>query len=209
MHFGYPDSFYGTAYTQNQMTDSFFGIKYIMSYGDLSGQYQLEYDANKDLYYNSYALPLIFTSDTSRVQYSEDAKEHINNMFKALTGISVLDSGGQTDISRLEQASGILQENACDVTLSDGALLKFAARGKKVVSTIPYSDDWLVYVNGKRVQSYKFMDYFMAFDLDDTQPSRVTMIYMPEGMILGCAIFTSALVLAVILLIRKRKHTNG
>lgn len=209
MHFGYPDSFYGTAYTQNQLADSFFGIKYIMSYGDLSGQYQLEYDANKDLYYNSYALPLIFTSDTSRVQYSEDAKEHINNMFKALTGISVLDSGGQTDISRLEQAAGILQENACDVTLSDGALLKFAARGKKVVSTIPYSDDWLVYVNGKRVQSYKFMDYFMAFDLDDTQPSRVTMIYMPEGMILGCAIFTSALVLAVILLIRKRKHTNG
>ena len=209
MHFGYPDSFYGTAYTQNQLADSFFGIKYIMSYGDLSGQYQLEYDANKDLYYNIYALPLIFTSDTSRVQYSEDAKEHINNMFKALTGISVLDSGGQTDISRLEQAAGILQENACDVTLSDGALLKFAARGKKVVSTIPYSDDWLVYVNAKRVQSYKFMDYFMAFDLDDTQPSRVTMIYIPEGMILGCAIFTSALVLAVILLIRKRKHTNG
>lgn len=207
MHFGYPDSFYGTAYVQNQLTDSFFGIKYIMSYEDLGGIYELRYDGDKKLYHNKYALPLIFTADINSVAGSDDGNQHIYNMFMDLTGINVQAPDGEVDITALEQAAGIIQENACEIVHSDGALLKLKAEGEHLLSTIPYSDDWHIYVNGKRVNQYKFMDYFLAFDLDGER-CDITMIYVPKGLPAGCAICAGALAAGLALRINKKVKTG-
>ncbi len=196
VHFGYRDTYYSTIYDHSHVvTDSLFGIKYLLSSetDSYDSHYPLLDKGERNLYTNPYALPLLFTGDTAAVEYSQDGLYHADNMFFALTGHKVLNYDKSVDYASLQAASSQLQAQSATDIKENGAVLKFTARGKYLLSTIIYDENWHIKVNGRAVQSLRFMEHFLAFPLEEGR-CTVQMVYIPGGFVPGCVMCITAAV---------------
>lgn len=211
-HFGYQSSFYSTIYTcSNPVTDSLFGIKYLLSKNadNSPAGYVMLAEGEKNVYYNPNHFPMAFVGNTARIDYSDDWKQHVNNMTAALTGYTVTDAAGNIDFDSLRSVAEILQANAAKVISHDGCKLEFAASGNYLLTTIMYDDCWQIEVDGIAVRPEKFMEYFIAVPLNSTDTCNVTMTYVPQGFIAGVALMTLAIVIIMINCYISYKNKRG
>ena len=79
----------------------------------------------------------------------------------------------------------------------------FKSQKKLWITTIPYSKNWLVYDNGKRVKTSKYASSLLAFDLKGTK-HKLTLVYLPVSLIAGSLI--SLITLFVYLLLKKKQR---
>ena len=77
--------------------------------------------------------------------------------------------------------------------------LKTSAPSQMILTTIPYDEGWSVFVDGKKVETYKTMDALMAFDIENAGEHSIEMKYMPSCYIVG-AVITIIGILALIAL---------
>ncbi len=212
LHYGYGISMYTTLYRMNRLLpDSFMGMKYFMceDIWNVSDRCDFIYDGERNLYYNPYHLPVIFTGDTNIIENNPDGNLHINNMFSTLAGTSVLDENGETDYDKLLTASEKIRKNAADIVSEKGAVIKLTATGEYLLSTIMYEDSWNIWVNGKKVQPQLFMEHFLSVPLADGV-CDVTMVYIPQGLVPGtCAMAAGIIVLIAQLYVNKKKTIKG
>ncbi|MBR5521570.1 MAG: YfhO family protein [Oscillospiraceae bacterium] len=208
-HYGYGVSMYTTLYRLNRLLpDSFLGMKYFIceDIWNISDKCDFIYDGERNLYYNPYHIPVVFTGITNAIENNPDGDLHIDNMFMTLTGISVLDDG-EVNYENLATASEILRNNAA-VVEENGALLKATATGEYLLTTIMYEDSWHIWVNGEKVQQEKFMEHFISVPLAEGQ-CDVTMIYIPDGILQGLGLMVSVAVMLAKGFIIKKKIVKG
>jgi len=212
-HYGYGVSMYTTLYRLNRLLpDSFMGMKYFLceDIWNVSDRCEVllenEDTSERNSYKNPYYIPVIFTGYTNIIENNPDGNLHINNMFSALTGISVLDKAGETDYDKLLTASEKIRENAAEIISEKGAVIKLTATGKYMLSTIMYEDSWNIWVNGRKVQPQLFMEHFLSVPLAEGE-CDVTMLYIPRGLVPGICFMTLgiAVLLAVPFINKKIK----
>ena len=209
-YFGYEDTFYSTIYSRSiPYIDSFWGIKYIFNSGSQvpDNLYEKIYDGENGeniLYRNPYRLPIIFTGDTRSIEYSENWRQYIDNMYVALTGVETLDENGNRDYEKLEVVSRAINQNAVKMIKQQGNTIKFSAKGKYALATIMYDDCWHIKVNGKKVAPQKFMTWFTAVPLEEGE-NIVEMTYIPRGFVPGlCLMAAGAFLLIAGVLLKDR-----
>lgn len=81
---------------------------------------------------------------------------------------------------------------------------KFVAQNKVIKTTIPYSNNWLVFDNGRLQQSSLFADTFLQSTLNKTRQHRLTFIYIPWAFLIG--IFISVTTLIAISVANKKRE---
>ena len=79
----------------------------------------------------------------------------------------------------------------------------FKSQKKLWITTIPYSKNWLVYDNGKRVKTSQYASSLLAFNLKGGK-HQLTLVYLPVSLIAGSLI--SLVTLAVYLLLKKKQR---
>lgn len=103
--------------------------------------------------------------------------------------------------------TGIKQLKEPDLKLSQTGLQissqTFKSQKKLWITTIPYSKNWLVYDNGKRVKTGKYAASLLAFNLKGGK-HKLTLVYLPVSLIAGSLI--SLVTLAVYLLLKKKQR---
>ncbi len=83
-----------------------------------------------------------------------------------------------------------LQKNALEITELEDAYVKgniTLEQNQLVFTSIPYDEGWKVYVDGKKVDTYKIGGAFLAFDAEEGGHT-VEMKFVPRGMLLGIII---------------------
>ncbi|MDY4585707.1 MAG: YfhO family protein, partial [Oscillospiraceae bacterium] len=146
----------------------------------------------------------IFTGDTRSIEYSENWRQYIDNMYVALTGVEILDEKGNRDYEKLEVVSRAINQNAVKMIKQQGNTIKFSAKGKYALATIMYDDCWHIKVNGKKVAPQKFMTWFTAVPLEEGE-NIVEMTYIPRGFVPGlCLMAAGALLLIAGVLLKDR-----
>ncbi|MBQ8605044.1 MAG: YfhO family protein [Oscillospiraceae bacterium] len=210
-HYGYGTSMYTTLYRLNRLLpDSFMGMKYFLceDIWNISDKCDFIYDGERNLYYNPYHIPVVFTGVTNSIKSNADGDRHINNMFATLTGIPVLDDSCQVNYENLAAASEILRNNAAEIITEKGAVIKLTATGKYLLTTIMYEDGWNIWVNGEKVQPEPFMDHFLSAPLTEGE-CNVTMVYIPQGFVPGVCLMVCGVAVMAAMLIIKKKNTKG
>ena len=69
---------------------------------------------------------------------------------------------------------------------------------KSIATTIPYDDGWTVYDNGKKATVLRNWNYFLAFELDETNHHKIELIYRPNGFDMGLRISLISSILVVL-----------
>ena len=86
-----------------------------------------------------------------------------------------------------------------------------ASAGKTVFTTIPYDEGWQVYVDGKKIETYKAADALVAFDVAPGT-HQVKMVYAPKIVTVGWIIsISSTLVFAALIVtenVLKKKRAS-
>ena len=215
-HYGYGTSMYTTLYRINRLLpDSFMGMRYFLcnDIWNISDRCEIireeEDTTERNSYENPYYIPVIFTGTTNQVENDDDGNKHINNMFTALTGISVLDENGDTNYDGLLAASELIRSNGVEIISENGAVIKMKAEGKYLLSTVMYEENWHIWVNGRKTQPQLFMEHFISAPLPDGV-CDVTMVYIPRGFVPGVvAMMSGVLVLAAQFAKNKKKTIKG
>lgn len=80
-----------------------------------------------------------------------------------------------------------------------------------VQTTIPYDEGWNVYVDGKRVESYKTFNALIAFDVADEGAHSLKLVYSPDAIIVGAIVsaVSTAIFVAVCVLDYKLKKKKS
>ena len=207
---------YTTLYRINRLLpDSFMGMRYFLcnDIWNISDRCEIireeEDTTERNSYENPYYIPVIFTGTTNQVENDDDGNKHINNMFTALTGISVLDENDDTNYDGLLAASEFIRSNGVEIISEKGAVIKMKAEGKYLLSTVMYEENWHIWVNGRKTQPQLFMEHFISAPLPDGV-CDVTMVYIPRGFVPGVvAMMAGVLVLTAQFAKNKKKTIEG
>ena len=54
-----------------------------------------------------------------------------------------------------------------------------------ILTSLPYDKGWKVYLDGKKIDTYKALDGLVAFDINDTGDHSLVIKYMPTEYVLG------------------------
>ncbi|MER2009449.1 MAG: YfhO family protein [Psychrobacillus sp.] len=76
--------------------------------------------------------------------------------------------------------------------------------GNSLLLTIPYDAGWKVKVDGKKVNTYEYADALLGIKLPSNS-KRVSLTFMPKGLISGILISSCALISIIIFILYKRK----
>ncbi|MBQ8546530.1 MAG: YfhO family protein [Clostridia bacterium] len=185
----------------NELSDSLVGIKYIISDEKVnktteamekSSLYELQAILDNDyiIYRNPYALPIAYTvSDTISDATNIDKKYTGKRYALALSGCMLgEDFGTSFGLDKLKEITDRLRANSLTVTEYSDTYIKgtvIATKEKPVMfTTIPYDNNWQVYVDGERVDTYKCVDALLAFDIDEGEHT-IEMKYVPMQWYIG------------------------
>ena len=115
----------------------------------------------------------------------------------------------QVNEENIKNATDTLKAGGLNVTEHSDTKIEGtlnADTDKTVFTTIPYDSGWRVYVDGKRVETFKSVETFVAFDIDEGE-HNIVMKYRPTVFYVG--VFTSLLGVTLFILlifIDKRKR---
>lgn len=115
----------------------------------------------------------------------------------------------QVNEKNLKSATDTLKAGGLNVTKHSDTKIEgtlTANESKTVLTTIPYDSGWKVFVDGKRVDTFKSIETFIAFDVAAGEHD-IVMKYQPTVLFVG--MFTSALGVALFVLliyVDKRKR---
>ncbi len=73
-----------------------------------------------------------------------------------------------------------------------------------IQTTIPYDRGWKIYVDGKRVETFKTLDALIAFRVDMGEHT-VVMKYLPDAFVLGLSVTAASTMLFILLIIFEKK----
>ncbi len=107
----------------------------------------------------------------------------------------------QVDESSIKTATDTLKAGGLNVTDYSDTKIKGnlkAEANQEVLTTIPYDSGWKVYVDGKRVETYKSVETFIGFDIEAGEHT-IVMKYSPTVLYIG--ICTSLLGVALFILL--------
>lgn len=82
--------------------------------------------------------------------------------------------------------------------------LSSSYEGNSLLLTIPYDSGWKVEVDGKKVDTYEYSDALLGIELSSNS-KRVSLTFVPEGLIIGILISSCALLSIIILILYKRR----
>ena len=118
----------------------------------------------------------------------------------------------QVNEESLKEATDTLKAEGLNVTNHSDTRIEgtlIANESKTVLTTIPYDSGWKVYVDGERVDTYKSVETFVAFDIEAGE-HNIVMKYQPTVFYLGIATSTLGIALFILLIsIDKRKRELG
>ncbi len=162
------------------------------------------------VYRNPYALPFAYSvkesvdeitsikvspstkkSDNEDKYWDEYAEEYALKFADCLLGTNYYGKDGAVTQENLINITNELKKNSLRVSEHSDTYIKgtiTATKEKPVVfTTIPYDENWQVYVDGHRVDTYKCIDAFLAFDINEGNHS-VEFKYVPSQFYKGLAI---------------------
>ena len=180
----------------NVLSDSLIGLKYILSDGAGPAYCELVSSGEKNVYYNPYYLPILYTGSTDQIPTTDENGAELtgaawaDEVFRTLCGGSALRADGSVDLQKLAAYTAQLRKTACTVEKQDGAVLKCRAEGEYLLSSVPFDTGWRVWVNGKRVQPQRYLQYFLSAPLEPGE-NTVKMFYLPQGFVpaaVSCAV---------------------
>ena len=168
----------------NELSDSLVGIKYIISDEKVnsttekmekSSLYSIQAILDNDyiIYKNPYALPIAYTVSSSIFDATKiDSKYTGEKYALALSGYMLDDNyGTDLDVEELTEITDKLKENSLNVIEYTDTYIKgnvTVVKDKPVMfTTIPYDENWQVYVDGERVDTYECIDALLAFDIEE------------------------------------------
>ena len=82
--------------------------------------------------------------------------------------------------------------------------LSSSYEGNSLLLTIPYDSGWKVEVDGKKVDTYEYSDALLGIELPSNS-KRVSLTFIPKGLISGIFISSCALINIIILILYKGK----
>ncbi len=78
--------------------------------------------------------------------------------------------------------------------------------GEMILTTIPHDEGWKVYVDGKRVDTFKAIDALVAFEIDSAGSHTLELVYSPRIITVGAVISAvSAVAFAGLVLLENRQ----
>lgn len=118
----------------------------------------------------------------------------------------------QVNAENLKAITDELKVGGFNVTEYSDTKLKgtlYSDRDKAVFTTIPYDNGWKVYVDGKRVETYKTVETFVGFDITEGEHT-IVMKYQPTIFYIGIitSLSGAALFIVLILLDKKKRALN-
>jgi len=185
----------------NELSDALVGIKYIISDEKVnkttanlekSEIYKVEaiLDNEYIIYKNEFALPFAYTVKDTIKNASQIEKKLRGERYALALAECMLDKsfGGRVTEYSLQQITNELRNNSLNVTKHSDTYIKGtinAVKEKPVVfTTIPYDENWRVYIDGERVDTYKCVDALIAFDISEGE-HVVEMKYVPMQWYVG------------------------
>lgn len=181
-------------YKQSRITNSLFGIEFIMQPDGLV------------VYYNETALPLAFVADKAILDFDLYAQamgdETQKALWRSITGEDEIDIDSQAEK---------LKECGMKITSFDTDKIKGTLEAKEsgvLLFTIPDDGGWKIYIDGKEAPVIKAAGYFCSVEIEEGV-HEIEAVYTVPGIIPGAAISAfTALTLVIIWLIKKRKAAS-
>ena len=188
----------------NELSDSLLGIKYIISDEKVnkttenmekSEIYTVEaiLDNEYIIYKNEYALPFAYTVKSTIENATSIESKYRGDRYALALAECMLDTSYDSYVTEenLKEITDELRKNSLDVTEHSDTYIKGtinAVNEKPVVfTTIPYDENWRVYIDGERVDTYKAVNALLAFDISEGE-HVVEMKYVPNQWYLGLGI---------------------
>lgn len=118
----------------------------------------------------------------------------------------------QVNEKNLKAATDELKLGGFNVTKHSDTKLEgtlYAKSDKTVFTTIPYDSGWKVYVDGKRVETYKSVETFVGFDISEGTHT-IVMKYQPTIFYIGVCTSLAGVALFIVLIIldNKKRRLN-
>ena len=198
MYYGYADTYYSTTYVRSlPLNDFVFGVKYVISNDTslVTNHYSVVFEGDKNIYYNPFWIPVVYTGATNDVAKEEYWVDTVNNMTIALTGLDIYRRDGNADYDKLKIIASEIREKAASLEENSGNYLKFKTENTEdayLLSSLLYDENWHIKVNGKEVLPERYMEYFLSVPLEKETTNKIEMTYIPQGLLLGIAIMAAA-----------------
>lgn len=90
-------------------------------------------------------------------------------------------------------------------TVIEGSIT--VGKNKTIFTSIAYDEGWSVYVDSKRVKTYKIADSYMGFDISPGK-HKIKLVYYPKMMKTGLVLSFISLIVIITLFVLKSKNTK-
>ena len=153
------------------MNDFVFGVKYVISNDTslVTNHYDVIFEGDKNIYYNPFWIPVVYTGATNNVVAEEYWVDTVNSMATALTGLDIYRQDGNADYEKLKVVASKIREKSVILEKNTGNYLKFKTEDTEdeyLLSSLMYDENWKIKVNGKEVSPERYMGYFLSVPLE-------------------------------------------